>query len=1453
MADLPEVTQDPGTGSAAVYFCGDCICFILSLSYDMPGKAWVRTNLGQAAIARREIMDRVERNDIALEKGWYDIPMTPSGPARFAITLPLHEVGHFQAKCFFIPEERNTPVWPAGDNTIINVEPAGTCCSNIIYNAFVRQFGDSKTDNPDDPQTADMVQRLDQKGYTVIPASGKFRDLKKEIRFIFSDLGCRILHLLPVHPTPTTYARMGRFGSPYAALNFTDVDPALAEFDPAATPLEQFMELADMVHYYNGYLFMDIAINHTGWAATLHESHPEWLVRETDGEIVRPEAWGVVWADLTRLDYSQKALWQYMADMFILWCQRGVDGFRCDAGYMIPVQAWEYIIAKVRFEHPQALFFLEGLGGPIQTTCDILNQANFNWAYSELFQNYTAEQIVPYLEEVFEQSTRYGQFIHFAETHDNNRLAAVSKAYAKMRTALCALFSVCGGFGFANGVEWYATQKIDVHESPSLNWGARDNQVDHIKRLNLILKVHPAFFSGTALRFIPSGAKETIILHRENKRFGKQVMVLVNLDCEHPALATWSSHKTPGLDALTVDLITGAQVRIGQENQRCFINLMPGEVLSLTPDPEDLEALEPEHLSLQKGMPQRVYIQKLKAQMLSIYTWFFGFKDMGAFDPDPHILKFADDPVEYIRELNIQTRGSKESRVVVFDCSRDLDREVMVPPDYFLMVVSDNSFRAQIKDPSDSGRLSFGYMEGLLLKNQSRYFTIFNPADNHLVDHRQVLLDLRIFDEKDRTKACRVPVLILAHAERIRMNGAFGRNEILTYPSLKLLATSARGGYMRAPAWWGKLESRYDALLSANLNPELPENRWIFLSRYRIWSVFQDHSVELSLDCLDTFYFSYDGCGKWVFNIPTSEGKHYTLYLFLIFNPDHNHVRMIISRPEHDLDDPLGLEAAKPVTIIIRPDIEDRSFHDTVKAWQGSESAWPGTVEPESRGFCFKPGPGRKLTVRASEGGYIAEPEWAYMVHRELEAQRGLDAASDLFSPGYFKTPVKGTGQVVLDAWVNDPEPTNFDMDPDQVLFREWSLDRALGRSLDAFLVKRAGDLSVIAGYPWFLDWGRDSLIFCRSLIELERFQDARAVLRLFGRFEENGTLPNMICGEDAANRETSDAPLWFIACVRDLVEREADETFLELDLGGRSVREVVLSIGKALVNGTPTGVIADSDTGLLYSPSHYTWMDTNYPAATPREGYPVEIQALWFYAVEFFSRIDQPEAKDGWNTLLKKVRKSILDYYYMASKGYFSDCRHSPSPTGAAKALQDDALRPNQLFLFTLGVIKDPEITIPCVETCMELLVPGGIRSLSNREVSLPLAVAHDGELINDPVRPYQGRYEGDEDRSRKKAYHNGTAWTWPFPVFCEAWARVFGPESHTTVRAWLSTAVGLMRQGAAGYLPEIMDGDTPHRPRGCDAQAWGSSEFIRVFRLLTRLQTASSYGHDIKTSNNG
>ena len=368
------IEQTPSPGRHILAFCGDTVAFTLRAPGSLRGRAFLRTNIGHADTARMAIVAETTLRQKRLAEDWFDIPMTPAGGDSHRIVLPLTEPGHFEAKAFFLPEQGDVPLWPEGGNVSINIHPADYCCANTLYNAFTRLFA-PKRSGPEEGTDAlggKCIQLLDSFGYAVIPPSGTFRELAARLDFIVGRLGCRILMLLPIHPTPTVYGRMGCFGSPYAALDFLDVDPALAEFDRKATPMEQFEELVDAVHARGAKLFLDIAINHTGWAAKIHALHPEWLVRDAGGTIQSPGAWGNTWADLTELDYKRPELWHYLAEVFLCWCRRGVDGFRCDAGYKIPVPAWEFIVASVRREFPGAMFLLEGLGGEIEVTKALL-------------------------------------------------------------------------------------------------------------------------------------------------------------------------------------------------------------------------------------------------------------------------------------------------------------------------------------------------------------------------------------------------------------------------------------------------------------------------------------------------------------------------------------------------------------------------------------------------------------------------------------------------------------------------------------------------------------------------------------------------------------------------------------------------------------------------------------------------------------------------------------------------------------------------------------------------------------------------------------------------------------------------------------------------------------------------------------------------------------------------
>ena len=1428
MVQSDAIEQLPAPGSRHLYFSGDTITFQLTVPESWDGQAWLRTSLGHARSVRREIIRQVDRQENPLGRSWYDVPMTAVGKGRFSLTVALTEVGHFEAKGYFLGPDSADPLWPPGANTAINVAPADTCCANIIYNAFVRQFGPNKNGAMGaDDQT---LNTLDDAGYTVIPPSGTFRDLIAELDFIIGHLGCRIVQLLPIHPTPTTYARMGRFGSPYAALSFTAVDPALAEFDPKATPLEQFIELVDAVHARGARLFIDIAINHTGWAASLHETHPGWLSREADGQIENPGAWGVVWADLTRLDYGHQDLWQYMADVFLTWCRRGVDGFRCDAGYMIPTAAWRYMIGKVRDQFPNVIFLLEGLGGKLSVTRELLDWADFNWAYSELFQNYDRGQIEGYLPGAMDISQADGTAIHFAETHDNPRLAATSPVYARMRTALCALLSNQGGFGFANGVEWLATEKINVHGSPSLNWGAKENQVDFIRRLNAVLSVHPAFFHPVRVEMIQQGPGNAIVAARRCETDGKGLLVLVNLDAASPAEIAWDRSRSPLQGDSPIDLLTGHPVSIGGDRETAHVSLEPGQVFCLTDETGDLDQVLHTEDRFPRS-PDRILRQRLRAKSLEVWRFYRGVGDLGDWDPDRAAARMQVSPLDFCRSMN---PDGAAPRTVVWRFPVDLRREVMVPPGHFLLVWGPHPFRASV---TENGMAMA--VEASLTDADGRAFVLFRPLPVG-GRHKPRILKISVFGP-DGCAHHESPLLYLTAARQVRVRKIFARPR-KRLSSIHMLGTNGRGGMTRAHAHWNRLTSRYDALLAANLSPAVPEDRRILLARLRGWVVFQGFSQEIGPDCLDAFGFDFDSWGAWQYHIPSGQGQHVVLSVGIQTVQGHNAVEMIFFRhPAGGRKDRLADD--RPVTLILRPDIEDRNFHEVTKAFTGAEQRFPSAVAGREKGFVFSPGGHHELGVQAERSDFSIEPQWQYMVHRPQEAQRGQDPDSDLFSPGYFSGPLAGGESEILRARVTvggeSPVDHSGGLRSRINGFFETSSQweppvAALKKALGQYIVKRDQFATVIAGYPWFLDWGRDTLIVVRGIIAAGRHEEARSIIVQFAVFEKDGTIPNMIRGADTGNRDTSDAPLWLFRVCDELGALIGQEALLEADCGGRSLLEVLLSIARAIMAGTPNGMVMDAATGLIFSPSHFTWMDTNFPAGTPRQGYPIEIQALWQAALDYLGRVDARKDRPAWQHLAGQVRQSIQDLFFRDDLGYLSDCLHAGPGTPAKAAVADNALRPNQLFALTLGAVTDKTIAERVLFACQELIVPGAIRSLADRPIEPALPVCHNGVPVNDPESPYVGVYAGDEDTRRKPAYHNGTAWTWVFPSFCEAWADCFGPGEVETALAWLASSSRLIDDGCVGHVPEIVDGDAPHHRRGCDAQAWGVSELLRVWITL-------------------
>ena len=534
--------MSPAPGERCVRFVGDRVRFTLrDAAGGAPPAGWqarLRTNLGRADILRREIIQARTQGLPLAGAAWRDLPMKRDA-AGWSLELPLAEAGYFKAKAYTL-DLRGWQHWPAGPDFGLAVYPDAARTANTIYCAFVRMCGVTKSlSTTANAKLEPELKKLDGLGYTVIPPSGKLRDLIPLLPHITDELGCRILHLLPVSPTPTTFARFGRFGSPYASLDLTGIDPALVVFDKRTTGVDQFRELAYATHQRGARLFLDIVINHTGWASALQEQHPEWFARHADGEFASPGAWGTIWEDLVELKNDNVALWDELADVFLTWCRRGVDGFRCDAGYMVPLPAWQYITARVQQQFPGTIFLLEGLGGAWETTAALLAEGGLQWAYSELFQNYTGLEVSGYLDHALPQSQRAGLLVHYSETHDNDRLATKGRAWSLLRNRLCALSSVNGGFGFTSGVEWLAPERVNVHSCRGLAWGAKENIIPELAALNHLLTEHPCFFDGAKItRLSPDGAPVLALL-RESAEGKDAVLVLVNLsegiaDCRLP-------------------------------------------------------------------------------------------------------------------------------------------------------------------------------------------------------------------------------------------------------------------------------------------------------------------------------------------------------------------------------------------------------------------------------------------------------------------------------------------------------------------------------------------------------------------------------------------------------------------------------------------------------------------------------------------------------------------------------------------------------------------------------------------------------------------------------------------------------------------------------------------------------------------------------------------------------
>lgn len=1298
------LTQTPNPGDFLLKWRGDKLKVTLRLDTPSKGRAAFRTNIGHARIRRHEIIAETERGETPLAKAWTDIPLPEVAPGVFEAEIPLDEVGIFSGKACFFPEGSRVPLWPEGPNSHFKVESTYVRKNNSIYTVFPRQFG-------------------------------SFREVVRRLPVIMDSMGFRIIQTLPPFPVPTTYAVMGEYGCPFAALDFLSVDPAMAEFDEYATPIDQFRELIDAVHSRRGLFFVDLPANHTGWASTLQTHHPDWFNREKDGRFISPGAWGVKWADLVELDYSKPELRAYMADVFLFWCRQGVDGFRCDAGYMIPLKTWEYIVARVRDEYPFTVFMLEGLGGRLEVTDALLKEANLDWAYSEIFQTYDRGAFEWYLPSAIERSEKYGTLVHFAETHDNDRLAKSGPVYARLRVQLAALLSWQGAWGIANGVEWYCKEKIDVHGKNDLNWGAGENMVPLISKLNFILDANPLFAGASHLEVITRGEGNTLAVMRTSE--AGRALLLANLDCTRMAKIDWDRSRFDLAEGL--DLVTERKVICSSP-----VALSPGEVLCLMPR------------QAPRAKPLENTLSPESAQPKATFHWEF---------------------------------------------PRDTRREVVVPENEWVEVSAPYHFRLHLIDPA-TGKTLRAYRsddEGVLSHK------VLFDAPHYKGDGtrcRRLILAMRVYTPGRATRT-ESAFLIPPVSSKAQVKVLLGADEMRKHGEWRTILSNGAGAASQLRIGWGEIHSQYDAILAANPNPSCPSDRLNLWTRMRCWLQREGYTREIDKWCATSF--RADPAGReavWEFLVPCGMGRTAGFEFKVSLVPDKNVARLSVLRVRN-----ADTDVEDQVRLVFRPGVEWRSFHATTKAFMGLEELFPRSLTPAPDGFVFRPYEGA-LKMSVTGGVFHHEPEWSYNVPHDEEGARGQEPSGDVFSPGWISADLKLGESVEITGEYISPEACAYALCakslPASVPAEKETraclpMEEALRKALELFIVKRDDLKTVIAGYPWFLDWGRDTFIFMRGMIAAGMTEDSVKILKAFASFEENGTLPNIIYGTTAGNRDTTDAQLWFIRCVQELDSLGVDV---------KDLKKVCVSIVRNYIKGTPNGIRVDEDSALVWSPSHFTWMDTNYPACTPRAGYPVEIEGLWISALKYV----------GEEKLAAKALASLKKFFKVEGEGEgssprtgYRDCLSAPNGESAADAMPEDTVRPNQLFLLTLGIVDDASI----LDATEELLVPGGVRSLNAEH---PL---------------YRGVYAGDEDTERKPAYHNGTAWGWPFALWAEA-AVATGRLGREAARQVLASAVENINSGCLCHMSEIADGDAPHAQKGCTAQAWSVSELLRVWLKL-------------------
>jgi predicted glycogen debranching enzyme len=515
------------------------------------------------------------------------------------------------------------------------------------------------------------------------------------------------------------------------------------------------------------------------------------------------------------------------------------------------------------------------------------------------------------------------------------------------------------------------------------------------------------------------------------------------------------------------------------------------------------------------------------------------------------------------------------------------------------------------------------------------------------------------------------------------------------------------------------------------------------------------------------------------------------------------------------------------VELVLRPLMTGREFHAIHK----ENNSLDARADIQNGVCSLSPYPGvPKVYFHHNARDFTAGFNWYRQMEYARETERGLEDHEDVWSPGEFRYVFNGLQEAVLvtttegSGYFDSTFLLDAERERREKLLVGWEatddVTHHLVLAADQFLVDRKSQdgrpagKSIIAGYPWFEDWGRDTLIALPGLLLVPgRYEEAKEILKTYADYAVDGVIPNRFGeGPNGLEYNTVDASLWFILAAFHYVRYTKDFDFIRDHLW-----ETMKSIIAHYQNGTRFHIRMDLD-GLIFagqSGSQLTWMDARVGAqpVTPRIGKPVEIQALWYNALRVMdqigSRFGEKESAQKWMGLAEKTWGSINRQFWYEEGGYLYDVVNGEE--------RDASLRPNQIFAVSLpfeSVTPDrAERLMSVVEE--NLLTPFGLRTLGQRD---PNYVPH---------------YEGPP-AARDAAYHQGTVWPWLIGPFLTAYQKVHGRSAkvQSHIRAHLALLLTHLWEAGLGTVSEIFDGDMPHEPRGAVAQAWSVGEILRVLR---------------------